>query len=412
MTPPLASAAPSLKPVGPGFIALYMGAQVGAYIAFIPLLTILLSLKAGAIDPVHRAQLLSQVALWGALTAGLANVVAGMIGDRTRHWTGGRSLWMALGLAGTIASYGLIHRASTPGDLMMAIIALQIALNFMLNPLAATLPDRVPPSQRGTVAGFTGLAFPLSSLFGAVVIGVWLTSEPERLTAIVVVTTIMVVPFILNGLNRVGRADGIRRPPLDLVVLRDRDFMIALVSRLLVQTAVALNVLYLLLFLERVERFGPYAGMRPEVVLGGLLALSTVLSVVAGLVSGVLSDGIGRRRLWVCIGGLLIATGALVMAGTTTWPGPIVGQSLMGIGVGIYGITEAALAADVLPDAGQTGRDMGLMNVAVTAAQVLGPVIGLALLHLAGDGLRLVYAAGALLAVAGAVSVLGIKRVS
>ena len=412
MTPPLAPAARSPERVGPAFIALYMSAQVGAYVAFIPLLTILLSLKAEAIDPPYRGELLSQVALVGALTAGLANVVAGMIGDRTRHWTGGRSLWMALGLVGTVASYGLIARASVAIDLMVAIVSLQVSLNFMLNPLAATLAERVPTDQRGTVAGFTGLAFPLSSLFGAVAIGIWLTSEPARLTAIVMVTAIMVVPFILTGLRRPGVSMPHRPQMLSLMVLRDRDFTTALISRLLIQTAVALNVLYLLIVLDQMGRVGAYAGGRPEAVVGGLLALSTMLSVAAGLASGVISDRIGRRRILVCIGGLLIASGTLVMAVTTTWPGPILGQSLIGLGVGVYGITEAALAADVLPDATQTGRDMGLMNVAATSAQVLGPIIGLAILHTTGDDLQLVYAAGAVLALAGAVSVLGIRRVS
>lgn len=394
---------------GPAFIALYMSAQVGAYIAFIPLLTILLSLKAGAIDPLRRAELLSEVALWGAVTAGLANVVAGVVGDRTRHWKGGRSLWMALGLAGTIGSYGLIHRAAAGADLMLAIIVLQISLNFMLNPLAATLPERVPVTQRGTVAAFTGLAFPLSNLFGAVLIGIWLTSEPARLGAIVMATTILVVPFIL--MDRRRRDGSVRGRPAagTLAVLRDRDFMIALASRLLVQTAVALNVLYLLVFIDRFGR--SQSDVRPEVVVGGLLALSTVLSVIAGLVSGVVSDRIGRRRGLVCAGGLLVACGALVMAIMPQGAGPVLGQSLIGLGIGLYGITEAALAAEVLPDGMQTGRDMGLLNVAVTAAQVLGPVIGLAVLRGTGGELVWIYGVGAALALMGAAAILAIRRV-
>lgn len=124
----------SLPAVRPGFVAAYMAAQVGAYIAFIPLLTILLPLKAAAIEPAGRAEVLSQAAFLGAMTAGLAGVVAGMIGDRTRHWPGGRSLWLIGGLIGTVFSYALIHRAATAPSLIAAIVALQVSLNFMLNP--------------------------------------------------------------------------------------------------------------------------------------------------------------------------------------------------------------------------------------------------------------------------------------
>ena len=399
-------------PVSPGFVALYMAAQVGAYVAFIPLLTLLLPLKAEAIDPVGRTQILSQVAFWGALTAGVASVVAGMIGDRTRHWPGGRSIWMIAGLVGTIASYVLIHGATTQTGLMMAIVALQISLNFILNPLAAVLPERVPGPQKGRVAGFTALAFPLSNLFGALVIGVWLTGEAERLITVVGVTVIMVVPFILMTFRteRAARARRSSRPSLS--ALGDRDFLIAFGSRLLVQTAVALNVLYLLFFMDqeaRLDRALP--DVRIEVVVGGLLATSTVLAVITGLIGGYVSDRTGHRRVLVLAGAALVATGALWMALMPSWPGPWVAQAVLGLGVGLYGITDAVLVAEVLPSHEDAGRDLGLMNVAVTAAQMLSPLLGLVALTWFGDDLRSIYVVGAALALLGGASVLTIRRV-
>lgn len=402
----------SLPAVRPGFVAAYMAAQVGAYIAFIPLLTILLPLKAAAIDLAGRAEVLSQAALWGAMTAGLAGVVAGIIGDRTRHRPGGRSLWLIGGLIGTVFSYALIHQATTAPSLIAAIIVLQISLNFMLNPLAATLPERVPAHQRGMVAGFTGLAYPLSNLFGAVAIGLWLTAETDRLVAVVVVTVAMVLPFI---------AMTVRAPSLGSVgsgwsvsfsALADRDFLLAFISRLLVQTAVAMNVLYLLFFLDQdtnVARVLP--SVRIEVVAGGLLIISTGLAVVAGLVGGRLSDRIGKRRRIVFTGATLLAAGTVVMAAFPQWPGPLIAQAFFGIGVGLYGITEAVLAAEVLPNARDAGRDLGLLNVASTAAQMLAPALALAALSWVGEDLRIVYLAGFALAMLGGFLVLALSRV-
>lgn len=413
MQTPAASDTRPLAPVGPGFVALYMAAQVGAYVAFIPLLTLLLPLKAEMIDPINRAQLLGQVALWGALTAGVASVVAGVIGDRTRHWAGGRSLWMTLGLVSTIASYGLIHGAASPQALVVAIVALQISLNFMLNPLAATLAERVPGHQRGRVAAFTGLAFPLSSLFGALVIGVLLTTEVARFTAVAIVTVVMVAPFIVAGFGLPRLDRPARRSAPSLAALVDRDFVIAFASRLMIQTAVAMNVLYLLFFLDQETRIGQaMPDVRPEVVLGALLAIATVLSVFAGLASGRLSDRIGRRRILVFWGGVLLALGAVMMALIPEWPGPVFAQACLGLGVGLYGITEAALVAEVLPDPAAAGRDMGVMNVAMTGAQMLAPAIGLLALEGNGGGLRDVYLIGAALAFVGAVGVLAIRRVA
>lgn len=411
-TPPADHDAGPSIPVGPGFIALYMAAQVGAYIAFIPLLTLLLPLKAEAIDPAGRTLALSQIALWGAVTAGVAGVMAGIIGDRTRHWRGGRSIWMIAGLAGTVASYVLIHRAATQSSLMAAIVALQISLNFMLNPLAATLPERVPGRQKGLVAGFTGLAFPLSSLFGALVIGVWLTGETERLTAVVLVTVAMVVPFIVMTFRAGPRSTAKPRQRPSLAAFADRDFLIAFGSRLLVQTAVALNVLYLLFFLDQETGLDrALKGMRIEVAMAVLLGTSTSLSVLAGLMGGRVSDRIGRRKLLVFGGALLLAMGSLLMALVPNWPGPWVAQAILGVGVGLYGITDAVLVAEVLPDRTHAGRDMGLMNVAVTAAQIFAPLLGLLALAWFGDDLQSIYVTGAVLALLGGAAVMKIHRV-
>jgi MFS family permease len=399
-------------PVSKGFVAAYMAAQVGAYIAFIPLLTLLLPLKAEAIDPAGRTGLLSQVAFWGALTAGLAGVLAGVIGDRTRHWRGGRSVWMIAGLIGTVGSYGLIHAATTQTTLMTAIIALQISLNFMLNPLAATLPERVPARQRGMVAGFAGLAFPLSSLFGALAIGVWLTGEAQRLGLVVAATVILMLPFIAVTLRSTPMPVRTSSNGFSLVALADRDFLIAFGSRLMVQTSVALNVLYLLFFLDQeADAQRALVDVRIEVVVGGLLATSTVMSVVAGLIGGKVSDRIGRRRPLVFAGAVLLSGGALLMAAVPAWPGPWIAQALLGLGIGLYGSTDAALAAEVLPSPQNAGRDLGLLNVAMTAAQMLAPVLGLlALTWFSGD-LQLVYVMAGAFAFLGGASVLGIRRV-
>ncbi|WP_269513672.1 MFS transporter [Brevundimonas subvibrioides] len=411
-TPPADQHAGPSIPVGPGFVALYMAAQVGAYIAFIPLLTLLLPLKAEAISPTGRTLALSHIALWGALTAGAAGVLAGIIGDLTRHWPGGRSIWMIAGLAGTVTSYVLIHAAATHGDLMAAIVALQISLNFMLNPLAATLPERVPGRQKGLVAGFTGLAFPLSSLFGALVIGVWLTGETERLMAVMLVTVVMVVPFIVMTFRAGPQSTSKQRLRPSLSAFADRDFLIAFGSRLLVQTAVALNVLYLLFFLDQETGFDrALKGMRIEVAMAVLLATSTSLSVISGLTGGQISDRTGRRRQLVFAGASLLAVGSLLMALVPLWPGPWFAQAILGVGVGLYGITDTVLVAEVLPDPADAGRDMGLMNVALTAAQVLAPLLGIVALARFGDDLQSIYLMAGLLAFAGGAAVMTIHRV-
>ena len=89
-TPPADPPEPEPQPVTVRFVAAYTAAQTGAFIGFIPFLSLLLPLKAAAIDPDGKAELLALVALWGAVTAGIANLVAGIASDRARRHHGGR----------------------------------------------------------------------------------------------------------------------------------------------------------------------------------------------------------------------------------------------------------------------------------------------------------------------------------
>ena len=99
------------------------------------------------------------------------------------------------------------------------------------------------------------------------------------------------------------------------------------------------------------------------------------------------------------------------MAIAPQWPGPLVAQAAFGIGVGLYGITEAVLAAEVLPSTRDAGRDLGLLNVASTGAQMLAPSLALATLSWVGEDLQLVYLAGSALAIMGGSLVLALRRV-
>jgi MFS family permease len=399
-------------PVSARFVFAYTAAQIGAFIGFVPLLSLLLPLKAAAIAPTGKVELLAVVAVWGAITAGIANVLAGAVSDRSRWGNGERWRWIATGLIATVASYGLIAVASTPSTLLLAVVGLQVSLNLMLNPLAVALPDVVPDNQKGVVSAYAGLAYPFASLFGAVLIGIVLSTELARLLAVVGAMILLVTPFILVARRR--RPTSVAPTTIDRswAALWDRDFQIAFLSRLLIQTAITMNVLYLLYFLQSETRIGSVIpGQRPEAVFGWVLAGSTLAAIVAGMLAGYGSDRIGRRREFAFAGGMLIAAGTLLMALVPEWPGPAVAQIVLGVGMGLYGVIDTALIAQVLPSRANAGRDLGLMNVAATAAQVLAPLLALAALQLAGRDLRFLFALSGVIAALGATTILAIRRV-
>jgi MFS family permease len=398
--------------VSRGFMALYALAQIGGFLTFVPMMNILLPLKAAAIDPAGKAVLLSQVSLWGALAAGLANLVAGTLSDRTGGRFGRRRPWIVMGALGAVAAHGLVFLADSPLGLLMAVLALQLLLNVMFGPLNAVLPDQVPDRQKGVMSALLGLAMPAAGLFTAMVVAVLLTDAGARFAAVGAAILILMLPFALRLKERPAPGVFTPRARLSFVALKDRDFLLALLSRLLVQVTITLNVLYLLFYLQETARLdGRFDGMSAASLAGWLLGAGTLAALVAGLTGGILSDRLGRRRIFVTSGGLAMALGAATMALAPAWPGPLIAQVIFGAGLGLFSTVDTALVAELLPDFRHAGRDLGVMNLAVTAPQVLAPLVGLIILASAGGDLRWIFAAASLFGLAGAVSVARIRRV-
>ena len=122
------------RPVGRGFLAGYVIAQVGAFLSFLPLLQILLPLKAEQVAGGGRVQLLGSVAALGALAGGLSNLVAGHFSDRSRSRFGRRRPWLLAGCAATVVSYGLIWQAHGAVALAVSVVLFQVAFNVMFAP--------------------------------------------------------------------------------------------------------------------------------------------------------------------------------------------------------------------------------------------------------------------------------------
>lgn len=75
------------------------------------------------------------------------------------------------------------------------------------------------------------------------------------------------------------------------------------------------------------------------------------------------------------------------MAAALVWPVVILGRALDRIGKGIRGVPRDALIADDTP-AGSRGRAFGFHRSLDTIGAVLGPLLGLALLHVLDGRVR------------------------
>ena len=386
-----------------GFLVGYGLAQTGAFISFIPFLTLLLPAKAQAISgEAGAALLLSQAAIWGGIAAAMANLLCGVLSDRTRGRFGRRRPWIVGGVLGLAVSFVILTTAATPATLIVGVITFQLAVNAFFAPLNALVPDMVPDRQKGLASAWAGIAAPAANLFTAVVISRLHPQIGLQFTLVAVAAAVLILPFAV----RLKEAPVAARTALvSLRALKDRTFALVFGSRLLAEAAIAIHTLYLFLWLSRAPAHARPEGMSDAGAFGVLLLAATAAAVVAGFVGGVVSDRTGRRLPFVVAALLCMAGALIVLCLAPSWPGLIGAQLLFGGAHGLHATTVAALTAEILPDRETFGQDIGVMNIAIAAAQSLAPAAALALLS-AGLSLTAVFAlaAGSAALAAGVVS--------
>jgi MFS family permease len=397
-------------PVTPGFIAVLTLAYIGAFIAFVPLLSLLVPLQAQTLAPADKIGLLSVVTLWGALVASAANMAVGWASDRTRHPLGRRRPWIMAGLIGVLLAYGLIATARSPAVLIAGVMLFQLAFNMLFAPLTAVLADRVPDRQKGRVAAFLGLGAPLGAASGVLITAPFLPDAGARISLLSLLVVACLLPFLLTG--RDGPAGAVPERRAWSFPRLSRDFGFAWTSRFCLQIAASVVNAYMLFYLADHARYAEqFPGSTVESGLARLIALSTVLVVVSGFLGGLASDRYNRRKGFILLAAGLMAAGLTVFACWPGWPGPLVGYGLYGVGFGLYTTVDAALVAQVLPSRRDAARDLGIMNLTNTLPTVLAP--GLVLLALGPDrqAWPQLMAVIAVIALLGGAAVLGVRRV-
>lgn len=407
----------AVVPPSRAFLIGYVLAFIGAFVSVAPLLQILAPLRAGAIDAAGKAEVLSQAVFFGALAAGLANVAAGAISDRTRSRFGRRRPWIIVGAVATAASYLLILNARTPLTLILALVTWQCAFNLMFSPLAALFADRVPAARRGVMSAVVGMAYPMATAVGSAVMGWGPQGEAARFAVLAVVVIGATVPFAL--LSREPAAPpraatpGRRLPPLEFLrPFRDIDFALAWCGRFFIITGYTVVGVYLLYYLADVvgvsDQFG---GMTSEAGHSVVTAISLCGVVLVTLVAATTAWRFRRRKPYAALAGILLAAGAFMLALTSNWNLVVGAFVLYGLGMGCYAAIEMALMTDVLPSEQDHGKDLGLINLAATLPQAIAPLLALVLLKGLNLGFQGLFVVAGLCFVAATVSILSIRKI-
>ncbi|MGW0218933.1 MFS transporter [Micromonospora chokoriensis] len=413
---PAALAEPTV-PVRRGWIGLIFAANLGVWMAFFTPIQVLLPQQIEQIAPGDKENMLAVVTGLGALAAVLANPLAGAFSDRTCLRVAGREfgrrhVWTAGGAVLGAAALVLLAQQRTILGVALGWVAAQVCFNAMLASLTAAIPDRVPVAQRGGVSGWVGIPQALGLVLGAVLVTALVTGNAAGYLAIAVAILLLSLPFALftpdEPLPRTHQPALRARALLASMWINPRrhpDFAWAWITRFLVQLGNALGTLYLLYFLTDGVRHPD-----PEGSLLVLILLYTLGMMLTAVVAGRMSDRSGRRKIYVIASGLIMAVAALLLAVAPVWPMAIVAALLLGAGYGVYLSVDAALITQVLPRATDRAKDLGVINIANSAPQVLGPALSAPLVVYLG-GYPTLYAVTAVVTLIGSVLVVKIRSV-
>jgi MFS family permease len=396
-------------------VGLYLLAYIGTSLLFLAPLLVSLALKVKDLVGIDAApSRLALVTSVGALLSMVANPFFGRLSDRTSSRWGMRKPWMVVGL--TAGSLGILIVALAP-DITVVLVGwctAQVFFNALLAALAAVLPDQVSTAQRGAVSGILAVALPVASVLGTFLVQRF---DQDVLTMLLVPCAVGAL-FVLLFVGRLHdrRLEPGRLPRWSIREFlgtfyvnprRSPDFAWAFASRLLLFTAYAFLVTYQVYYL--IEEVGSRESDVPHQIYLGTLAQSAAL-VAAALITGKLSDLTGRRKIFVVAAALTYGVALFVIAGAADVNGYLAGMALGGLGFGMYTAVDLALVVDVLPDADQTAKDLGVLNIAGALPFSLAPAIAPAILDLGGSyGVLFTVAGGC--AIAGAASILPIRGV-
>jgi len=340
--------------------------------------------------PASAGLALGLITIAGVVTAIIVQPTVGAISDYAVTRWGRRKPFIVIGSLLDIVFLWALASSETFVAIVVALVLLQFASNFAQGPFQGYVPDLVPASQVGRASGLMGVMIVLGGMVGVGIAAIGyfqlqpgMSEEAVRQTlflptvalGLIEISTMIVLALTVHEGRAAAPREGKSWTRIALSawgtdILRERSYVWLLVSRLCFLAVPGVIAAYAVFALERSFGMPPDEAAPFLLVIGGLIAISTV---AATFPAARLSDRIGRKKV-IYWSYALAALGVTGFALAPTAPLALLALIPLGFGAGAFLVVDWALLTDIIPKA-TSGRYMGISNVATASA---GPV-GLAL---------------------------------
>jgi len=400
------------KAVNAGFQMLLSLANLVIWLSILPISQILLPTQIAALGAANKFTNLTIATVVGVLAAVITNPIAGALSDRTTSRLGRRRPWFLVGSMLSAVTLALMANATSFVALVIWWAIFHIAANAILAGLSAVVPDQVPLRQRATVSAFVSLSLPLGAVMGALLVTRVATSTQISYYIFIGLLLMVMMLFILVLRDKPLPKEAAPRFHLATFLagfwvnpVKYPDFGWAWLTRFLVYLSYFTALGYLLYFLQDAVHYQKAAqGVTTfQIILTGTLLLSSVAS-------GVLSDRLQRRKVFVVGASLVIALSFLILAFFQTWLAVELAGGVLGLGFGAYLGVDIALITQLLPSANSRGKDLGVINIANAFPQIVGVSIAAIVVN-TFHSYTLLFVLAAILALLGAGLIQRIKSV-
>ncbi len=359
----------------------------GSVIAWAGPTQLLLGLQMIELRPDSKEESLALLMMLGGATAVVSSLITGYAADRSWFWVnrwGKRLPWVLL--AAPLVTVGLFLMSFTPSFWVLTGLwcLVQVFVAFVTNNLMTVTADVVPQEKFGLVSGIVGATYTFGTVGGTAVA----TALPitQAYWAVGVISLVFIFQFAVGR----GHVDSHVRPHNSLsVTVGDegsyRNYWLVFASRFVIHLANYTSLFYLLYYLrDHIGVPDPDAGVLM------LTVLYAVFTIITAIVSGNVSDRIGRRKILVVVSafGVAAATGMMTIA---TGMGLVCAAAiLLGISWGVFSSVDQAMVNESLPSKRNRARDVSLMSLTQGVSNMFcGGLAALALRHFDYPGMFL-----------------------